>query len=86
MSKHPVHLYIGKDQHIYFVGTKFHVWKVISEIISGASEEEIHDLYPDLPRGCYRSAEVYYSVHKEEMDEVIRASLGRTITKKAASG
>ena len=86
MSKQPVHLYIGKDQHIYFMGTKVHVWKVISEIISGTSEEEIHDAYPDLPRGCYQSAKVYYSVHKEEMDEVIRAGLGRTITKKAASG
>ena len=81
-----VDLFIGKDKHIYFMGTRFLVWRVINAILNGSTDEEIHDRYPDLPRGSCHSAKTYYEVHKEEMDEIIRANLGKTITKKAAVG
>ena len=85
-NQNHVDLFIGKDKHIYFIGTRFLVWKVVNEILNGSTDEEIYARYPDLPRGSCYSARTYYSVHKEEMDDIIRASIGKTVTKKAAVG
>jgi uncharacterized protein (DUF433 family) len=72
-----VDLFIGKDKHIYFMGTRFLVWMVIDAILNGSTDEEIHALYPDLPRGSCHSAKTYYEVHKKEMDAVIRANAAK---------
>jgi uncharacterized protein (DUF433 family) len=70
-----------REGSVFILKTDVAVWRILMLLEDGLSEDQIHDFFKeDLPVGSVKSAQVYYSVHREELDAEIAA--GR---KKAAA-
>jgi uncharacterized protein (DUF433 family) len=71
-----------RDGSVFIIDTDVAVWRVLMMLEDGLTEDQVHDCLPTLPRGAVKSAEVYYEVHREELDSEIASAR----KKQAAAG
>ena len=57
-----------RDGSVFIIDTDVAVWRVLMMLEDGLTEDQVHDCLPTLPRGAVKSSQVYYEVHREELD------------------